>query len=572
MKRILNRFLLALICGTLAAVLLLMPVQMCLPAYAAEPESECWAVIVGVSEYKSYDEQPYCADDAQELASRLISVWGDDHVKLITNSAATKQAIKNAITDWLASNAGTNDVVLFYFSGMAERDKASFAPYNAYYKGTWIYASELDDWLSVLNSEKMVVILEISHAGRFEKELSDSGRVVLMACRSDESHWYNTGFQHSIFTYYILEALREFEAADSDSNFELSAEEIFYYAEDETTWKVSDSGDQHPQMSDQYSGQLSLLVQFIFSAEPDLPSGSEVLILDNEEHLSTPVELTWAPGSVHALTLISPVSGKSGTRYVFLSWDDGNTSTSKTISGGGAYTANYQRQYELAIESAFGETEGEGWYDEGLTATISTTSIEGPTIRYIFTGWSGDYSGTEAMASVTMDSSKTVTANWRTDYLLTIESDYGQPEGEGWYESGSTATISAPSSTGVGIRHIFTGWSGDYSGTETMATVTMDSSKTVTANWRTDYMQLYIFIGVVVVGGGGALTVLMMRRRKKAVVPARVEKITPPPVTPPPAAEPPVAEPPTAKYCANCGAEIKPGDAFCTKCGKAVKE
>jgi hypothetical protein len=515
MERILNRFSLSLLGGTLAAVLLLMSIQLCVPAYAEEDETECWAVIVGVAEYEyaHYGEQMYCADDAQELASQLSSVWGDDHVKLLTNSMATEQAIENAITDWLASRADTNDVALFYFSGMAERDKASFAPYNAFYGETWVSASKLNKWLSVLDSEEIVVILEISHAGRFEQTLSDSGRVVLMACHSDESHWYNTGFQHSIFTYYILEALHEFEVADSDSNFELSAEEIFYYAEDDTIGQVSDVGDQHPQMSDQYPGELSLLAQFIFSAEPDLPSGFEVLILDDEEYSSVPLELTWVPGSVHDLTLLSPLDTGSGTRYIFISWDDENTSVSRTISHGGVYTANYKRQYELLIESAFGEPEGQGWYDEGLTATISVMSIEGPTTRHIFTGWSGDYSSTEATASVTMNSPKIITANWRTDHLLTIESAYGQPEGEGWYESASTATILAPSSTGLGIRHIFTGWSGDYSGTEATALVTMNSPKTVTANWRTDYTQLYIFIGVVVVAGGVTLIVLRMRRR-----------------------------------------------------------
>jgi hypothetical protein len=541
-----------------------MPIQLCLPTHAAADDVECWAVIVGVAEYKHYSDLSYSDDDAQELASQLSSVWGDDHINLLTNSSATKLAIQNAITDWLASRADANDVALFYFSGYGETNYSWIAPHDAGYASTWLKSSELNACLNALDSEKVVVILDTYRSGRFETTLSNSGRVILMSSSSSEDSWQYNDLKHSVFTYYILEALSNFDTADTNNDLELSAEEIFYYAQSETEdWE---DGNQHPQMSDQYSGQLSLLVQFIFNSEPNLPPRSEALILDNE-HLSTPIELIWAPGSVHDITLITPVDTGKGTRYVFISWDDGNTSTSRTISGGGVYTANYQTQHELVIESAFGEPKGQGWYDEGSTANISVTSVEGPTTRYIFTGWSGDYSGTEATASVTMDSPKTITVDWRTDYLLTIESEHGQPEGEGWYESGSTATISAPSSTGVGIRHIFTGWSGDYSSTEATASVTMNSPKTITADWRTDFTQLYIFIGAVLVAGGAALAVLMIRRRKKAAAPAMmVESFTQPYQPPQP------SQPPTVKFCANCGAEIKPGDAFCTKCGKAVND
>ena len=95
------------------------------------------------------------------------------------------------------------------------------------------------------------------------------------------------------------------------------------------------------------------------------------------------------------------------------------------------------------------------------------------------------------------------------------------------------------------------------SGTTASASVIMDAPKTVVANWRTDYTQLYMIIGGGVVVVGALIVVLMTRRRKKAVAPAPEEGITQPPAT---------------IYCTNCGTEIEPGDAFCAKCGKAVQE
>lgn len=507
----------------ITAILTVLPVLIppCTPAYAEEPEPECWAVIVGVSDYKSpkIGDAPGCAEDAEKLFQLLHPVWGEEHFQLLLNSEASKSEIRAAV-EWLASNEDTDDTVLFYFSGHGDPD-GYIGPYNAYYANTWISSRELSRWLSPLESKRVVIILDTCYAGQYETDLSSSGRVVLMSSGADEYSY--SGEDGGAFTYYLLEALSEFSITDANLDYELSAEELFQYAEPETIWETTDfyingklQDVQHPLLSDDYSGELSLLLKFIFNTEPRLPSGSEILVLDNKTYSSTPPELTWAPGSVHDLTVLSSLDSGSGTRYVFTSWNDGGTSVSRTISHGGVYTASYKTQHELTIESVYSVPEGRGWYDAGSTATFSVTSIEEPTTRHIFTGWSGDFSGDAEVASVTMNSPKAITANWRTDYLLTIESTYGEPEGEGWYESGSTVTLSVTPSEGMLIRHIFTGWSGDFSADAATASVTVDSPKAITANWRTDRTRLYILIGIIVliaaINGG-----LRMRRRKQVV-------------------------------------------------------
>jgi len=477
--------------------------------------------MVGVSHYKSpkIGDALGCAEDAEELFQLLSPTWGDEHIKLLLDSEASKSEVQVAV-EWLVSNEDANDTVLFYFSGHGDPD-GYIAPYNAYYKETWITPRELSRWLSALDSKKFVIVLDTCHAGQSETELSDSGRVVLMSSGADEFSY--SGDDGGIFTYYLLEALSEFSIADANRDYELSAEELFQYAEPKTISETTDfyiNGNlqdvQHPVLSDDYSGELSLLLKFLFNTEPRLPSGGEILVLDNKTYSSAPPELTWAPGSVHDLTILSSLDTGSGTRYVFTSWNDGDTAVSRTISHGGVYTANYKTQHELTIESAYSVPEGGGWYDAGSTATISVASIEQPTTRHIFTGWSGDYSGDVEVALVTMDSPKAITANWRTDYLLTIESTYGEPEGEGWYESGSTVTISVTPSEGMLIRHIFTGWSGDFSADAPTASVTIDSPKAITANWRTDHTRLYMLIGLIVliaaINGG-----LRLRRRKQVM-------------------------------------------------------
>jgi len=102
---------------------------------------------------------------------------------------------------------------------------------------------------------------------------------------------------------------------------------------------------------------------------------------------------------------------------VFTSWNDGNKSASRTITQGGEYVANYTTQYNLNIESPYGNPTGAGWYDSGSSATISTDHKEGNIIQHIFTGWSGDLTGQETTALVTMNEPKTIKAEWETDYL-----------------------------------------------------------------------------------------------------------------------------------------------------------
>jgi hypothetical protein len=344
-----------------------------------------------------------------------------------------------------------------------------------------------------------------------------------MSSRSDELSWETGTLEHGVFTYYILEAVKNFDGADANHDYELSAEEVFQYATPKTISlttvyaMLSQCTIQHPVISDRYSVELSLLTKFIFGVKPYLPPSTQILVLDDRTYTSTPPQLIWAPGSTHNLIVPSVVQKRSDTRYIFTSWSDGNTSVSRTISHGGAYTANYNTEYQLTITSTYGESEGAGWYQEGGTANISVVSlIAEERIKHIFTGWSGDYKGDTPTASVIMSSPKMVTANWRNEYLLTITSPYGEPEGEGWYKENEAVTISVVPIKGIIIRHIFNGWSGDFSGDIATETLTINSPKAITANWRTDYIQLYILIaGVVILV---VVIIAIVRKRRKSHV------------------------------------------------------
>jgi len=206
----------------------------------------------------------------------------------------------------------------------------------------------------------------------------------------------------------------------------------------------------------------------------------------------------------YAGVLAGTVAGTTGTQYIFASWtgDASGTTYSQsaviTMNAPKTATASWTTQYYLTITTARGSSTGAGWYNSGATAYAGITSnpIAGTTgIRYSFTTWGTNASGSTYSQSnaITMSAPKTATANWQTQYYLTIASTYGNPSGQNWYNAGATATfaVTTPISGGTGINNIFNSWTGSgtgsYTGSTASQSVTMNNPITETASWTTQY-------------------------------------------------------------------------------------
>jgi hypothetical protein len=119
---------------------------------------------------------------------------------------------------------------------------------------------------------------------------------------------------------------------------------------------------------------------------------------------------------------------------------------------------------------------------------------EGQGTRLLFTDWSGDASGSNLTSNpILMNSPKTVAAEWKTQFSLTINSDpadLGNFQGAGWYDSGSESTFSAPPNVQANedSRLRFGSWSGDYVGSSSTGSILMDRPKVVTAHYLAQYL------------------------------------------------------------------------------------
>jgi len=209
-----------------------------------------------------------------------------------------------------------------------------------------------------------------------------------------------------------------------------------------------------------------------------------------------PITTWWTEGEPHEVDAPSP-QGVGPTRFLFEGWSDGGTQSHLVNTTGPATLVAYFRtQFHLAVQSPYGVvacSAADCWYDAGGTATFSVApdTVDGPTgTRYVFREWTRDASGTSASESVAMDGPRDVTAVWGTEHRLTVQSAYGVPTGNGWYEEGTPATFSVSPvvvDDASGTRFAFRSWSGDASGSAPIGSLAMDAPRTVTAVWGTEH-------------------------------------------------------------------------------------
>ncbi len=232
------------------------------------------------------------------------------------------------------------------------------------------------------------------------------------------------------------------------------------------------------------------LVQITVATSP----AGQIYFVDGNFENSTK-NFDWVENSKHMLSTQEQQYGETGVRYIFLNWSNSmpRSHTYTVPAYDQIVTANFKTQYELTINSDVGDpTPSEPtWYNEGEYAYFSVKSSETTEdTRYDFWQWTGDYSGIDTSGFVKMTSPKNITALWKHQYKLAINSLYGeiQMESDGWYNENDTAYFSITSQEINGTtRHMFTEWTGDYSGTDTSGVIIMDGPKYMTANWETEY-------------------------------------------------------------------------------------
>ena len=221
-----------------------------------------WAIIVGIGDYEYLDvDTRYADDDATSFYTKLEPIFGNDHVKLLVSSNATKIGFRNAIYDWLDPREDENDIVLFFLAGHGNYE--FFQLYDSL-KGTHnndISPSELNIWLDILESKNIAIIMDFCESGSYSDNISNIGRIIITGCTGREKCWQEKAYEHGVFSYYLIEALSQFDAVDVNGDGMISAEELFCYLKLKVEFEFQQyppPSPQHPYINDNHDGELIL--------------------------------------------------------------------------------------------------------------------------------------------------------------------------------------------------------------------------------------------------------------------------------------------------------------------------
>jgi hypothetical protein len=168
-------------------------------------------------------------------------------------------------------------------------------------------------------------------------------------------------------------------------------------------------------------------------------------------------------------------------------------------SGYNYYSAPSSYTLTVATDpSNLGTVTGGGTYTPGSSASFSVTENTvqvSPNTRYVFSHWSGDYSGVSSSGTVTVNGATAITAVYQAQYYLNVQAQPQSaptPQGQGWYNSGDTASLQNSGQTiggEGGSRLVFQGWSVDGQGIQSVPSLNlvMNSPHNVTALYGQQY-------------------------------------------------------------------------------------
>ncbi len=196
-----------------------------------------------------------------------------------------------------------------------------------------------------------------------------------------------------------------------------------------------------------------------------------------------PHKSAYQPGEQVKLTA-SPSPG-----WGFSGWSGDLSSSANpatlTMDGNRSVTATFtQNQFTLSVNVSGSGTVTRDPHKSAYQSGEQVKLTASPSPGWVFSGWSGDLSSTANPATLTMDGNKSVTATFTQDqYTLSVSvsgsGSVAKSPDQAGYHHGDQVQLTASPSAGW----TFTAWSGDLTGAENPATLTIDGTKSVTATF-----------------------------------------------------------------------------------------
>ncbi len=234
------------------------------------------ALVIGVAAYRQIRPlPPVVTNDARAVADLLTDGrycgYLPEHVRLLRDEEATREALRRALAD-LAASTNAESSVFIYFTGHGGRVESGpqagefLLPVDAIYPPADALAesgmsgTEFAEALRAIPARKVVVILDCCHAGGigapkdidtpvlttgfpegyYETLTSGKGRVIFASSRDSEYSFAHGGEEYSVFTRHLLEGLQGGVASEDGM---VRVFDLFEYLQPRVT---TDEPRQHP--------------------------------------------------------------------------------------------------------------------------------------------------------------------------------------------------------------------------------------------------------------------------------------------------------------------------------------
>ncbi|RMF38053.1 MAG: caspase family protein [Chloroflexi bacterium] len=195
-----------------------------------------YALVVGISVYQNLPRLALATKDATDLRHTLVSSgYEPQDVVLLLDNAASRSTISQAL-DRISRRARPEDLVFIFFSGHGAQRVGGLEP-GEYLcpvetdlqnlRLTAISGEEFTKALNSIKAKRIMVCLDACHAGgagqlkdgelgvqldlpaQVYARWAGEGRVILASSGPDDLSWELPRMGNGMFTYYLLEGIRE---------------------------------------------------------------------------------------------------------------------------------------------------------------------------------------------------------------------------------------------------------------------------------------------------------------------------------------------------------------------------
>ena len=211
-----------------------------------------YVVCVGISDYPGrVNDLRVSANDAVTI-QRIYERSPNTIVRCLTNSQATADRVMSTIRD-LFSRAGTNDAIIFFFSGHGF--PGSFACYDRLLR-----YGEVEKVMRMSKAHRKIVMADACFAGKMRSTKvkihvpTENEVMFFLSSRTNETS-KETGYNNSLFTVFLERGLRG--GADANHDKTITAKEIFDFVHSGVV--RASAGHQHPVMWGRFNKNMTII-------------------------------------------------------------------------------------------------------------------------------------------------------------------------------------------------------------------------------------------------------------------------------------------------------------------------